>query len=903
MLHKVKCVQVVKDWGIMGLPTPPQFCRGAGYAYQVGVACLEGFGRPRDDQEALRWMKTAAEWGLPVAQADLLLLSVSLGVYRPDKSDLSAILTGYDFVKKPPVVDRPDKSDPCVKWAFNAVVNKKGHQGNVNALWHVNQDVCTSAVSEYRTERAKEIQAAFKYRMSTDWKVFEGSGLWKTWLRKLHESSLGIGGFMKTAADRGWSLLHYVVALMSGYGEVAGLLGIRPMLQLKFLVEELGADVRSLNEDMATPLDLAMAIGDPSTVSYLLDRHQLCKPPFLPGSCPLQNVACLPAGYISNIIDRVCNIAPEMSIDARLPSTGRTELLNVLLTKEPLLPPARTAAVMALLDHGANPLLTTAEPDTASPLLLAVTGLEPDLVGPMLLAVKKFGHGLPNLNLGRARPEPANELARAFLRLVQTPRSVSLAKGVVSHRQSLRAIVKTMLEHGACSELPYVCRGMTHDLLGLACYYGRDDVIQAILAESHGIGPAVFKTLGSGHTAGIGAMLETLESRQGAGMGAAFKTWQLGRTAGFKAMLEPLESGQGAGIEALKTAIDCGFVEAVDLLLPYMAKLPQVITDRSLLLTEALHHQPAMVPLLLSHLERAGRGPEVLEFRDPWGATLLDLALEYGYLDLARQLLAKGAKYDVYRLKGDHNIDDGPESTLASVLPRMKPIQLLMEQTPKPRLIVTSTGLNVFHVLAANDKLISTSPAPIPSSPNDQLTRETHIDTTVGRAEFLQVMEYFHRLDPTLINARGGTRGITPFHVVSLFYSETVGAFLHAHGADINAPSHDGRHTPLDLLHFHENGDRGPDEHLTIDYRTGVPQTGVAICDYGMAGPVYWKLEDKLLARMKELYKTWGAERGVQWMRKRLGLGRELDDLMLFSGGITSYYTDENGVERSQHFS
>lgn len=166
-------------------------------------------------------------------------------------------------------------------------------------------------------------------------------------------------------------------------------------------------------------------------------------------------------------------------------------------------------------------------------------------------------------------------------------------------------------------------------------------------------------------------------------------------------------------------------------------------------------------------------------------------------------------------------------------------------------------------------------------------------------------MEYFHRLDPTLIHARGGTRGLTPFHVVSLFYSETVGAFLHAHGADINAASHDGRHTPLDLLHFHDNGDRGPDEHLTIDYRTSgaPPRTGVAICDYGMAGPVYWKLEDRLLARMKELYETWGAERGLQGVRRRLGLGRELDDVMFFSGGITCYYTDENGVERGQHFS
>jgi hypothetical protein len=110
------------------------------------------------------------------------------------------------------------------------------------------------------------------------------------------------------------------------------------------------------------------------------------------------------------------------------------------------------------------------------------------------------------------------------------------------------------------------------------------------------------------------------------------------------------------------------------------------------------------------------------------------------------------------------------------------------------------------------------------------------LGTTVGRAEFLQALSYFHSLDPSLIHARGGTKGLTPFHVVSLHYSETVGAFLHAKGADINAESFAG-HTPLDLLHFHDDGDRGAEEHLTIDYRNrssdGTPRTGVAICDYG----------------------------------------------------------------------
>jgi hypothetical protein len=50
---------------------------------------------------------------------------------------------------------------------------------------------------------------------------------------------------------------------------------------------------------------------------------------------------------------------------------------------------------------------------------------------------------------------------------------------------------------------------------------------------------------------------------------------------------------------------------------------------------------------------------------------------------------------------------------------------------------------------------------------------------------------------------------------------------------------------------------------------------GVAIGDYGMAGPVYWKLEDKLLARMKELYKAWGAKKGVEEGEEAAGAAGE----------------------------
>ena len=128
-----------------------------------------------------------------------------------------------------------------------------------------------------------------------------------------------------------------------------------------------------------------------------------------------------------------------------------------------------------------------------------------------------------------------------------------------------------------------------------------------------------------------------------------------------------------------------------------------------------------------------------------------------------------------------------------------------------------------------------------------------------------------------------------------------MGSFLHEHGADINTVSTAG-HTPLDLLHFHDDGDRGVDEHLTVDYRTpGAPQTGIAICDFAMAGPAYWKLEARLSIRLKERYKTWGAKRELQTMMRQLGL--QNDPMASFwSGGITVYSEGPDGEERVSHF-
>lgn len=78
---------------------------------------------------------------------------------------------------------------------------------------------------------------------------------------------------MKMAMDRGWSILHYAAAL----ADFGGIIDVVSRMRLEFLIGELGADVRSLNSDSATALDLAMARGEVSLLRYLLDRHERCR--------------------------------------------------------------------------------------------------------------------------------------------------------------------------------------------------------------------------------------------------------------------------------------------------------------------------------------------------------------------------------------------------------------------------------------------------------------------------------------------------------------------------------------------------------------------------------------------------------------------------------------------------
>ena len=130
--------------------------------------------------------------------------------------------------------------------------------------------------------------------------LWRGGGKeWKTRLRQLH-STFKVQAFSRRwITDKDWTFLHYLVALMPVGGALLGVIGCQ---RIKFIAEELRVDVQSLNADSATALDIAMARGNTDLVRYLLEER--CDPPFLPGTCPLQNVACLPEEVIPEIVER-----------------------------------------------------------------------------------------------------------------------------------------------------------------------------------------------------------------------------------------------------------------------------------------------------------------------------------------------------------------------------------------------------------------------------------------------------------------------------------------------------------------------------------------------------------------------------------------------------------------------
>ena len=115
-------------------------------------------------------------------------------------------------------------------------------------------------------------------------------------------------------------------------------------------------------------------------------------------------------------------------------------------------------------------------------------------------------------------------------------------------------------------------------------------------------------------------------------------------------------------------------------------------------------------------------------------------------------------------------------------------------------------------------------------------------------------LEEFYGMNPTLVNARGGREKLTPFHLVALHYAFRVGALLQDHGGSINSLDGLGR-TPLDLLLQHGS----PARIFNFDPSAENSESRF-ICDYALAGPVYWHKEHLLRSAMLEQFLAWGAK-------------------------------------------
>jgi ankyrin repeat protein len=102
-------------------------------------------------------------------------------------------------------------------------------------------------------------------------------------------------------------------------------------------------------------------------------------------------------------------------------------------------------------------------------------------------------------------------------------------------------------------------------------------------------------------------------------------------------------------------------------------------------------------------LLKAAGGQDALFESNHFGETPFDVALQYGFEDLMNYFLANGASYDEYRIKPDFRVDQSDCSPLGTVLGYKTQVDFLMQLDPKPNLVVTASGMNVFHVLASKE--------------------------------------------------------------------------------------------------------------------------------------------------------------------------------------------------------
>jgi hypothetical protein len=153
----------------------------------------------------------------------------------------------------------------------------------------------------------------------------------------------------------------------------------------------------------------------------------------------------------------------------------------------------------------------------------------------------------------------------------------------------------------------------------------------------------------------------------------------------------------------LNICMNCAHVERLRTILNF-SKGNKLITT-CYLFPDTVHAQPSLVSEYGEMFKAIGAGAALFE-TNPFGETAFDIALQYGHTDVMKYLLAQGESYDKYRLDPDFRIDQSRCSPLTLVLGYPKKVEFMMALTPKPRMLVTESGMNVFHVLASKESVL-----------------------------------------------------------------------------------------------------------------------------------------------------------------------------------------------------
>jgi ankyrin repeat protein len=598
--------------------------KAADCAYQLAIACLEGIGVQQDSTATLEIMALAWRMGSQRAYSDLPIL---VGAITGDtltcmRLELESRWNNLDRTLMMTQLFRQCLTGHDNSVATERVLRHYGHDFQKLYADRIIDDLCSL--------------------MMSNWTILSGED-WRTVFQP-HSPYLNTLG---PEPPRDWppflgndmTILHY--AVFSGRLDA-----------VKYLVEDVGADIHALDEDGFTPFDNACLTNNTAILSYLLDQLENEEIAFPPGTCPLQNLACLSTSEMRVIGERIIQLGGK-SIVQRKNRLGFTPLLGILHPITPILIEPQHVVADILLEHGANPL-ESARSNSPSAIGIAASELKPEIVRSMLRAARE----LESAGLLQVGQSVVDSMAQASRQLIVMSKSRIMLEGGANWERKASDVLEQLVNEEVIRRFPETFNDgvQSMDLLSFCCRYN-NFVLEWFLTrysdmELKALFPDTFETTLGG---------------------------------------------------VLRVVMDCGNIERAKVMLLMAIESPHF--TRSSLLHDAMHHQPSLVPVYAELLKDVGAGEALFE-TNAYGETVFDIALQYGHIPVMKYLLQQGATYCEYRLNPDFRVDQSPCSPLALVLGYKKQVNFMLSLEPRPSLIVTESGINVFHVLASRESVL-----------------------------------------------------------------------------------------------------------------------------------------------------------------------------------------------------